>query len=71
MKKTLATQLRERTETIEYRAIKKELLKVAQNRGNEFRRLYIEPDTVTRLQNEGLTVEKITEHGFEKFKISW
>jgi len=71
MKKTLNTILKERTETIEFRAIKKQLMNVAQNRGTFLLRLTIAPETVTMLQNELLTVEKIKDHGYEKFKISW
>ena len=71
MKKTLNTILRERTETIEFRAIKKQLMNVAQNKGTFLLRLQIAPETVVMLQNELLTVEKINDHGYEKFKISW
>lgn len=71
MRKTLNTILKERTETIEFRAIKKQLMNVAQNKGTFLLRLYIEPNTITLLQNELLTVEKIIEHDYEKFKISW
>jgi hypothetical protein len=70
MKKTLNTILKERTETIEYRAIRKQLMNVAQNGGNQLLRIYIAPNTVVMLQNELLTVEKIKEHGYEKYKIS-
>ena len=71
MKKTLNTILKERTETIEFRAIKKQLMNVAQNKGTFLLRLQIEPNTVVMLQNELLTVEKIQDHGYEKYKISW
>lgn len=71
MKKTLNTILNERTKTIEFRAIKKQLMNIAQNKGTFLLRLHIEPDTVVMLQNELLLVEKIKDHGYEKFKISW
>lgn len=70
MKKLLANILKERTETIKYREIRKQLMIQAQNRKNSFLRLYIQQDTILRLQNEGLTVEKIND-GMEKYKISW
>jgi DNA-binding protein YbaB len=66
MKKTLNNILKERTETIEYRAICKQLMNVAQNGGSQLLRIQIDPNTVTMLQNELLTVEKIKEHGYEK-----
>lgn len=71
MKKTLATRLIERTNTIEFRAIKKQLYIIAQNRGNCYLTLRISPEAITQLQNECLTVEQITEHGYEKWKVSW
>ena len=71
MKKLLATRLRERTETIEFRAIKKQLMNVAQNRGTQLLRFKIEPATILMLENELLTVEKINEHGYETYKITW
>ena len=71
MKKLLATRLLERTETIEFRRIRSALNTAAQNRMREFRILRIDDSTVLMLQNEGLTVEKIKEHGYEKYKISW
>jgi len=71
MKKTLSTRLRERTETIEFRAIKAKLMVVAQNKGNSILLMQIAPETITMLQNELLTVEQIEDHGYKKFKISW
>lgn len=71
MKKTLNTTLKERTDTIEFRAIRKQLMTVAQNGGNQLLRIKIEPKTITMLENELLTVEKIKPHGYETFKISW
>ncbi len=71
MKKTLKTILLERTDTIEYRAVRKQLMTVAQNGGNQLLRMNIEPKTVTQLQNEMLTVELIEDHGYKKYKISW
>lgn len=71
MKKTLNTILKERTETIEFRAIRKQLYNVAQNGGNYLFRLQIEPKTIAMLENELLTVEKVSPHGYETYKISW
>jgi hypothetical protein len=71
MKKTLKIILQERSDTIEYRDIRKQLMNIAQNNGNQLLRLRIEPKTIMQLQNEMLTVEKITEHGTEKYRISW
>lgn len=71
MKKTLNTLLLERTDTIEYRAIRKQLMNVAQNNGNHLIRLTIAPKTITMLENELLKVEKINPHGYETYKISW
>jgi hypothetical protein len=47
MKKTLNALLKERTETIEFRAIRKQLMNVAQNGGNSLLRIHIKPETVT------------------------
>lgn len=70
-KKTLATILKERTDTIEYRAIRKQLMNTAQNGKNEYRILRITDKTIILLQNEGIQVEKITEFGQTKFLLSW
>jgi hypothetical protein len=71
MKKTLNKILIERTETIEFRAIRKQLMNVAQNGGNQLLKLTIEPKNIIQLQNELLTVEEIEDHGYKKIKISW
>lgn len=76
-KKLLRTILLERTETIEYRQIRKALMTVAQNNKdndpvkNCYRVIKMKQQTILRLQNEGLTVEKLKEHGYENYKISW
>lgn len=70
-KKLLSDILKHRTDTIEYRAIKQQLMKVAQSGKNEYRQLSISDKTVVMLQNEGIKVEKITEFNYEKFKLSW
>lgn len=46
-------------------------MKVAQAGKNEYRVLKIEDKTITMLQNEGISVEKINEFGYEKYKLSW
>lgn len=71
MKKNLATILRERTETIEFRAIRKGLMTAAQNGKNEFRKLIIQPKTIIMLENNGIEVKKVNEHGYETFLLSW
>lgn len=71
MKKTLNLILKNHTDTIEFRAIRKQLMTVAQNGGNQLLKMRIEPKTITQLQNELLTVEQIEEHGYKKYKISW
>lgn len=71
MKKTLKNTLLERTNTIEYRAIRKELMKIAQNGGNTYYRIALSEKVITQLQNEMLTVEQIEDHGYKKYKITW
>lgn len=70
-KKTLAVILQERSDTVEYRAIKAKLLKVAQNKGNEFRIMQIEQKTINQLQNEGISVYKVNEFGYDKYLLKW
>ncbi len=70
-RKLLSTILKERTDTIEYRAIRKHLMTAAQNNKSEFRILKITDKTIIQLQNEGLAVERINEFEHEKWKISW
>lgn len=73
MKKNLAYRLRERTETIEYRSVRTKLNAVAQNRfaKQEFRAMYLEPDTINILQNEGICIEQVTEFGCKKYLLTW
>lgn len=71
MKKTLSTILRERTDTIEFRAIRKHLMTCAQNEKSEYRTLAIQPKTITMLQNNGIDVKKVNENGYEVYKLSW
>jgi len=71
MKKTLSTILKERTDTIEFRAIRKQLMIVAQNSKAEYRTLSIQPKTITMLENNGITIEKVNEHGYEAYKLTW
>lgn len=72
-KKLLSTILNERTESIEYRAIRKQLMIQAQNRKSEFLVLKAKMNdhAITQLQNEGITVKEIDDHGFIKYKLSW
>lgn len=71
MKKLLAERLRERTETIEFRAVVSKLYQSAQNKKDEYRIMHLEPDTILLLQNEGIKVSKIKEFGYSVFKLSW
>lgn len=64
-------RLRERTETIEFRKIRAALNVAAQNRQTQYLVLRIDQPTILMLQNEGLIVDKINDHGCEKYKISW
>lgn len=69
-KKLLSQILRERTETIEYRKIKSQLLKLAQNEKTEMLILKITPETQVMLQNEGIKIQKIND-GWDKLKLAW
>lgn len=77
MKKNLQTILLERSETIEYRRIVKQLMDVAQNNlknkkeFNSYRVLILEQSTLDRLRNEGINVEVIREFGCNKFLLTW
>lgn len=71
MKKTLSTILKERTDTIEFRAIRKKMMDAAQNSKAEIRQLRIEQKTIIMLQNNGINVEKINENGYDIYKCSW
>jgi|GEM_PF-2320689 len=71
MKKILSTILRERTDTIEYRAIRKALMNCAQNAKFEYRVLKIDPKTITMLQNNGIKVEKNQDNGYEVYLLTW
>lgn len=70
-KKLLSTILKERTESIQYRKVRTQLMVQAQNNRNSLLIMYLDDYTLTRLQNEGLTVEKIQEFGYDKYRISW
>jgi len=71
MKKLLSTILKERSDTVEFRSIRKHLMICAQNEKFEYRIIKIQPKTITMLQNNGITVEKITENSYEVYKLSW
>lgn len=70
-KKLLSQILRERTETIEYRKIKSQLMKLAQNEKTEMLIIKITPETQTMLQNEGIKIEVINDCGWDKLRLSW
>lgn len=71
MKKDLAQRLRERTETIEFRAIRSKLYQAAQDKKDEYRILHITQETIVMLQNEGIKILKLKEFGYPVFKLSW
>lgn len=71
MKKTLAEKLREHTATIEFRAIRSQLYKNAQDKKYEFRKMHISQETIIQLQNEGIKVQHLNEFGYKVFKLSW
>ncbi len=73
MKKNLAYRLREKTETIEYRKIRTKLNAIAGNKEvkQEFRTMYLEPETINLLLNEGITINQITEFGYKKYLLTW
>ena len=70
-KKLLSQILRERTETIEYRKIKSQLMKIAQNEGTEMRILKITKETITMLENEGISVVRTKQADYWVYKLSW
>lgn len=72
-KKLLSTVLRERTESIEYRAIRKQLMVLAQNRKTEMLILKskMTDHALNTLQNEGITIKLINEFGHDKYLLSW
>jgi len=53
-KKLLSTILAERTESIEYRQIRSQLMILAQNHKNELLRIRIGDYALNRLRNEGI-----------------
>lgn len=72
-KKLLSAVLNERTESIKYRAIRKDLMNVAQNGKNSYLILAGKTDeySLIRLQNEGIDIESIDEGGWIKYKLTW
>lgn len=70
-KKLLAEILRERTETIEYRSVRNNLMKQAQNNKNTFRILKMKPETRIQLENEGIAITEIDEKSFSVLELSW
>jgi hypothetical protein len=73
VKKLLSTILRERTESIEYRAIRKQLMVLAQNRKTEMLILKskMTDHAINTLQNEGINVTLINEFGHDKYLLKW
>ena len=69
-KKLLSQILLERTETIEYRKIKGQLMKLAQNEKTEMMIIKISPETQVMLNNEGITITKVNDFGYDKLKLS-
>lgn len=71
MKKLLSTKLRERTDTVEFRKIRRQLMQFADDKKYEFRILRLQQGTINMLQNEGIKVTAIKEHGCDKLLLSW
>lgn len=70
-KKLLSQILRERTETIEYRKVRSQLMKYAQNEKTSFRILKLKSETIIQLQNEGIVITEINEPSYKVFELSW
>jgi hypothetical protein len=70
-KKLLSELLRERTETIEYRKVRGQLMKYAQNEKTSYRIMKLKPDTIVQLQNEGITITEIDEPNYKVLELSW
>lgn len=72
-KKLLSDILNERSESVNYRKIRKELMNLAQNNRNEFIILKSKMDdySATRLRNEGIQFAFFSEFGYDKIKLSW
>lgn len=70
-KKLLRDILLERTETIEYRKIRSQLMRYAQDEKRTFRIMRMKPDTIIRFQNEGITITEIDEKDYKVLELSW
>jgi len=70
-KKLLSEILRERTETIEFRKIRAQLMKYAQNEKTSFRILKMKTETRIQLENEGITITEINETNYTVLELSW
>lgn len=70
-KKLLSQILRERTETIEYRKVRGQLMKYAQNEKTSFRILKLKPEPIVQLQNEGITINEVNEPSYKVYELSW
>lgn len=71
MKKLFSAKLRERTETIELRKVKTALMQAAQNSKREYLILNLKPETIVALQNDGINIERFTEFGTAKYRLTW
>lgn len=70
-KKLLSTVLLERTESIQYRKVRSQLMNMAQNEKREMFILKLDEYTTNRLQNEGITIEEDTQFGYKRLKLTW
>lgn len=70
-KKLLSQVLLERSDTVEFRKVKSQLMNIAQNKKREMFALTLEKDTITMLQNQGINVSKCDEFGYTRYKLTW
>lgn len=70
-KKLLSQILRERTETIEYRKVRGQLMKYAQNEKKEFHILKMKTETRIQLENEGIKITEKHEKNYTVLVLSW
>lgn len=70
-KKLLSAILLERTESIQYRKVRSQLMNMAQNEKREFFILKLDEYTTNRLQNEGIAIETDNTFNYSRLKLTW
>lgn len=72
-KKLLSEILHERMDSVIYRKIKKNMFQLSEGKKYDLLILpaNIDDYAITRFQNEGIKVERITDFGHVKYKLSW